>query len=231
MLVDMCFWCENVCEGSLCVFYYCDEFDLFVVIVIVIVCLVVFVQNCGFCIKVFVCEGGVMLIIVKVGVGNKIGYIFVYMVIVVICIGGLLDGDMMICVQMWFGGKLFIKGNVVISDIGLEYWFLILNFGFCGNVFVLEGLSVSMVILNIVDGVLIQDLLFMIMFKKFMVEYYLIGMLKLFVSDIVVIDCCIGKQIVVCVEVNKLFVYDGVVIYQLSFEDGGLKFKLIGFLM
>ncbi|WP_258820145.1 cytochrome c biogenesis protein ResB, partial [Klebsiella pneumoniae] len=91
---------------------------------------------------------------------------------------------------------------------------------FRGNAFVPEGSTVSTAILNIADGALIQDLPFMITLKKFTVEHYSTGMPKLFASDIVVTDRRTGKQVDARVEVNKPFVYDGVAIYQSSFEDG-----------
>ncbi|CAJ0820828.1 Cytochrome c biogenesis protein Ccs1 [Ralstonia wenshanensis] len=231
MLADMRAWRENVREGSLRAFHHRDEFDSLADTATVTARLAALAQNRGFRIKAFAREGGATLITAKAGAGNKIGYILAHTAIVVICIGGLLDGDMMIRAQMWFGGKSPIKGNAVISDIGPEHRLSTSNPGFRGNAFVPEGSSVSTAILNIADGALIQDLPFMITLKKFTVEHYSTGMPKLFASDIVVTDRRTGKQTAARVEVNKPFVYDGVAIYQSSFEDGGSKLKLIGFPM
>jgi len=231
MLADMRAWRENVREGSLRAFHHRDEFDSTVDTATVTARLAALAQNRGFRIKAFARDGGSTLITAKAGAGNKIGYILAHTAIVVICIGGLLDGDMMIRAQMWFGGKSPIKGNAVISDIGSEHRLSTSNPGFRGNAFVPEGSSVSTAILNIADGALIQDLPFMITLKKFTVEHYSTGMPKLFASDIVVTDRRTGKQTAARVEVNKPFVYDGVAIYQSSFEDGGSKLKLTGFPM
>ena len=231
MLADMRAWRENVREGSLRAFHHRDEFDSPVDIATVTARLAALAQNRGFRIKAFAREGGATLITAKAGAGNKIGYILAHTAIVVICIGGLLDGDMMIRAQMWFGGKSPIKGNAVISDIGPEHRLSTSNPGFRGNAFVPEGSTVSTAILNIADGALIQDLPFTITLKKFTVEHYSTGMPKLFASDIVVTDRRTGKQTAARVEVNKPFVYDGVAIYQSSFEDGGSKLKLIGYPM
>ncbi|MET3449477.1 cytochrome c biogenesis protein ResB [Ralstonia sp. 1138] len=231
MLADMRSWRENVREGSLRAFHHRDEFDSSVDTATVTARLAALAQNRGFRIKAFAREGGATLITAKAGAGNKIGYILAHTAIVVICIGGLLDGDMMIRAQMWFGGKSPIKGNAVISDIGPEHRLSTSNPGFRGNAFVPEGSTVSTAILNIADGALIQDLPFMITLKKFTVEHYSTGMPKLFASDIVVTDRRTGKQTAARVEVNKPFVYDGVAIYQSSFEDGGSKLKLIGYPM
>lgn len=231
MLADMRAWRENVREGSLRAFHHRDEFDSPVDTATVTARLAALAQNRGFRIKAFARDGGATLITAKAGAGNKIGYILAHTAIVVICIGGLLDGDMMIRAQMWFGGKSPIKGNAVISDIGPEHRLSTSNPGFRGNAFVPEGSTVSTAILNIADGALIQDLPFMITLKKFTVEHYSTGMPKLFASDIVVTDRRTGKQTAARVEVNKPFVYDGVAIYQSSFEDGGSKLKLIGYPM
>ncbi len=231
MLADMRTWRENVREGSLRAFHHKDEFDAPGDTTTVTARLAALAQNRGFRIKAFAREGGATLITAKAGAGNKIGYILAHAAIVIICIGGLLDGDMMIRAQMWFGGKSPIKGNAVISEIGPEHRLSTSNPGFRGNAFVPEGATVSTAILNIADGALIQDLPFMITLKKFTVEHYSTGMPKLFASDIVVTDRRTGKQTEARVEVNKPFVVDGVAIYQSSFEDGGSKLKLTGFPM
>lgn len=231
MLADMRAWRENVREGSLRAFHHKDEFDSPADTATVTARLAALAQNRGFRIKAFSRDGGATLITAKAGAGNRIGYILAHAAIVIICIGGLLDGDMMIRAQMWFGGKSPIKGNAVISEIGPEHRLTTANPGFRGNAFVPEGSTVSTAILNIADGALIQDLPFMITLKKFTVEHYSTGMPKLFASDIVVTDRRTGKQVDARVEVNKPFVYDGVAIYQSSFEDGGSKLKLTSFPM
>jgi cytochrome c biogenesis protein len=78
---------------------------------------------------------------------------------------------------------------------------------------------------------LIQDLPFSIQLNKFIVDYYSTGMPKLFASDIVVIDHKTGQKIPARVEVNKPFEYDGVSIYQSSFQDGGSQMQMTAFPM
>ncbi|MGF2526997.1 cytochrome c biogenesis protein ResB, partial [Ralstonia pseudosolanacearum] len=231
MLADMRAWREHVREGSLRAFHHRDEFDVPADAAAVTARLAALAQNRGFRIRAFARDGGATLIAAKAGAGNKIGYILAHTAIVIICIGGLLDGDMMIRLQMWFGGKSPIRGNAVISEIGPEHRLPASNPGFRGNAFVPEGATVGTAILNIGDGALIQDLPFSVMLRKFTVEHYSTGMPKLFASDIVVTDRSTGKQTAARVEVNKPFVYDGVAIYQSSFEDGGSRLKLTGFPM
>ncbi|MHA6910029.1 cytochrome c biogenesis protein ResB [Ralstonia pseudosolanacearum] len=231
MLADMRAWREHVREGSLRAFHHRDEFDAPADAAAVTARLAALAQNRGFRIRAFARDGGATLIAAKAGAGNKIGYILAHTAIVIICIGGLLDGDMMIRLQMWFGGKSPIRGNAVISEIGPEHRLPASNPGFRGNAFVPEGATVGTAILNIGDGALIQDLPFSVTLRKFTVEHYSTGMPKLFASDIVVTDRSTGKQTAARVEVNKPFVYDGVAIYQSSFEDGGSRLKLTGFPM
>ena len=45
------------------------------------------------------------MVAAKTGAANKIGYIAAHSAIVLVCIGGLLDGDLMVRAQTWFNGK------------------------------------------------------------------------------------------------------------------------------
>ncbi|MFP3562581.1 cytochrome c biogenesis protein ResB, partial [Paraburkholderia sp. SIMBA_049] len=60
---------------------------------------------------------------------------------------------------------------------------------------------------------------------------YSTGMPKLFASDIVVIDHQTGKRIPARIEVNEPFTYDGVSIYQSSFQDGGSQMQMTAYPM
>lgn len=169
---------------------------------------------------------GATLIAAKRGAMAKIGYIFAHLAIVVICIGGLLDSNLPIKFQMWLFGKSPVTSNAVINDIGAEHRLSSANPTFRGYAWVPEGQHVSTAILNQPSGSLIQDLPFSIELKKFIVDYYSTGMPKLFASDIVVVDHRTGARISARVEVNKPFSYEGVSIYQSSFQDGGSKLAM-----
>jgi cytochrome c biogenesis protein len=54
---------------------------------------------------------------------------------------------------------------------------------------------------------------------------------KLFASDVMIRDHATGKTFPATIEVNKPLIYQGVAVYQSSFEDGGSKLKLTGFPM
>jgi cytochrome c biogenesis protein len=174
---------------------------------------------------------GATLIAAKRGALTKLGYISAHLAIVIICIGGLLDSNLPIKLQMWLFNKSPISSNTVINDIPPEHRLSQSNPTFRGYAWVPEGQHVSTAILNQQDGSLIQDLPFSIQLNKFIVDYYSTGMPKLFASDIVVIDHKTGQRVPARVEVNKPFEYDGVSIYQSSFQDGGSEMKMTAFPM
>src|SRR5579863_2043489 len=157
---------------------------------------------------------------------TRIGYIFAHLAIVIICIGGLLDSNLPIKLQMWLFNKTPVDTSAVISEITPNHRLSSSNPTFRGYAWVPEGQHVSTAILNQPNGSLIQDLPFSIQLNKFIVDYYSTGMPKLFASDIVVIDHATGKRIPARVEVNKPFTYDGISIYQSSFQDGGSKMSM-----
>jgi cytochrome c biogenesis protein len=169
---------------------------------------------------------GATLIAAKRGAMAKLGYIFAHLAIVVICLGGLLDSNLPIKFQMWLFGKSPVSTSAVINEIAPAHRLSASNPTFRGYAWVPEGQHVSTAILNQPNGSLIQDLPFSIELKKFIVDYYSTGMPKLFASDIVVIDHETGKRIPARVEVNKPFEYDGVSIYQSSFQDGGSEMSV-----
>ncbi|GHC74924.1 cytochrome c biogenesis protein [Pseudorhodoferax aquiterrae] len=166
------------------------------------------------------------MVAAKAGAANKFGYIAAHSAIVLVCIGGLLDGDLVVRAQTWFNGKSVYKGGGMIADVAPEHRLSMRNPTFRGNLMVAEGTQSSTAILAQSDGVLLQDLPFAVELKKFIVEYYSTGMPKLFASEIVVHDRETGAQTPARVEVNHPFSYKGVEIYQSSFDDGGSSVRL-----
>jgi cytochrome c biogenesis protein len=171
-------------------------------------------------------EGLGWMLAAKKGVANKIGYLAAHSAIVLICIGGLLDGDLIVRAQMWFNGKTPFTGGGLIADVPAEHRLSPQNPTFRGNLLVTEGTSSSTAILTQPTGVLLQDLPFSVELKKFIVEYYETGMPRLFASDIVIHDRVTGEQRPARVEVNHPASYKGINIYQSSFDDGGSQVTL-----
>ena len=166
------------------------------------------------------------MVAAKAGAANKLGYIAAHSAIVLVCLGGLLDGDLMVRAQMWFLGKTPYAGGGFIADVKPEHRLSARNPTFRGNLLVTEGKHSSTAILSQSDGMLLQELPFSIELKKFVVEHYSTGMPKLFASDIVIHDLATGETKPARVEVNHPVSYAGVEIYQSSFDDGGSELKL-----
>jgi cytochrome c biogenesis protein len=162
----------------------------------------------------------------KAGAANKIGYIAAHSAIVLVCVGGLLDGDLMVRAQMWFGGKEIYNGGGLIADVPAQHRLSERNPAFRGNLLVAEDTASGTAILNQSNGILLQDLPFVIELKKFIVEYYSTGMPKLFASDIIIHDKATGEKQEARVEVNHPASFKGINIYQSSFDDGGSTVKL-----
>ena len=166
------------------------------------------------------------MVAAKAGAANKIGYIAAHSAIVLICLGGLFDGDLFVRALTWFGGKTVYSGGGFVSEVKPEHRLPANNPTFRGNLVVSEGTVSSTAILSQSDGILLQELPFAVELKKFIVEYYPTGMPKLFASDIVIHDKETGESKEARIEVNHPASYKGVQIYQSSFDDGGSHVKL-----
>jgi cytochrome c biogenesis protein len=166
------------------------------------------------------------MVAAKAGGANKLGYLAAHSAIVLVCLGGLMDGDLIVRAQMWLGGKTPYAGGGLISEVKPEHRLPASNPTFRGNVLVAEGTQSATAILNQSDGILLQDLPFAIELKKFIVEHYSTGMPKLFASEIVIHDRETGERIPARVEVNHPARHRGIEIYQSSFDDGGSSVKL-----
>ena len=166
------------------------------------------------------------MVAAKKGSANKLGYIAAHSAIVLVCIGGLLDGDMIVRAQMWLNGKTTYTGGGLIANVPAQHRLNDSNPTFRANLLVAEGGQSSTALLNQPGGVLLQELPFSIELKKFIVEYYSTGMPKLFASDIVIHDKETGEKIATRVEVNHPASHRGIEIYQSSFDDGGSRVKL-----
>ncbi|MBC5784561.1 cytochrome c biogenesis protein ResB [Ramlibacter sp. USB13] len=166
------------------------------------------------------------MVAARAGGLNKIGYICAHSAIVLVCLGGLLDGDLIVRAQMLWGGKQPYKGGGMISQVPEQHRLATNNPTYRGNLLVAEGTQSSTAILSQSDGILLQELPFSIELKKFVVEHYSTGMPKLFASDIVIHDRETGEAIPARVEVNHPVSHRGVEIYQSSFDDGGSSVTL-----
>jgi cytochrome c biogenesis protein len=171
-------------------------------------------------------DGDGWMVAARAGGAHKLGYIAAHGAIVLVCLGGLLDGDLIVRAQTWFNGKSVYTGGGLIADVAPQHRLSPSNPTFRGNILVPEGGQGSVAILNQADGVLLQELPFSIELKKFIVDYYATGMPKLVASEVVLHDRETGEQVPARIEVNHPASYKGIEIYQSSFDDGGSSVKL-----
>ena len=180
--------------------------------------------------KVQVRKNGTM-IAARRGAANKLGYIAAHSAIVLVCVGGLLDGDLIVRAQMALQGKSTYAGGGLMKDVPANYRLGPGTPTFRANLLVPEGGKAGTAVINMQDGVVLQDLPFDVELKKFIVDYYETGMPKLFASEIVIHDRDTGEKIPALVKVNEPAFHRGVAIYQSSFDDGGSSLKLRGYPM
>ncbi len=166
------------------------------------------------------------MIAARKGMANKLGYLAAHSSIVLICVGGLSDGDMMVRLQMALQGKSVFSGGGLITEVPEQHRLPEGSLTYRGNVLVPEGGRQGVALLNMPGGVVLQDLPFDIELKKFIVDYYETGMPKLFASEIVIHDRATGDARPATVKVNEPAFHRGVAIYQSSFDDGGSRLKL-----
>jgi cytochrome c biogenesis protein len=166
------------------------------------------------------------MVAARKGAANKLGYLAAHSAIVLVCIGGLLDGDLIVRTQMALLGKSVYSGGGMIADVKPEHRLAATNPTFRGNLMVPEGQRAGVAILSMPSGVVLQDLPFDVELKKFIVEYYSTGMPKLFASEIVIHDHETKQAIPATVKVNEPAFHRGIAIYQSSFDDGGSALKL-----
>ncbi len=171
-------------------------------------------------------DDGSIVLAAKKGSGSKLGYFFAHIAMVVICIGGLMDGNLPLKIGELTGSIVPETRELPQGQIPPQSRLGANNLSFRGSVTVVENKSADVIFLNSGKGYLVQELPFIVTLKKFHVDYYSNGMPKLFASDIVVTDKASGKETPATVKVNHPLIVDGVAIYQASFGDGGSPLQL-----
>jgi len=160
---------------------------------------------------------------------NRLGYLFTHAAIVIIGIGGLLDGNLWLKLKEWRGQIQIERRDLASRDIPPASR---LQPGavpaFRGNVMLPEGSAANFVFLRLRDGYLLQELPFAIELKDFQVAYYQTGQPKSFVSRVSIHDRDhLGDQpLEATIQVNHPLIYRGYAIYQSDFGDGGSKLEL-----
>ena len=161
---------------------------------------------------------------------NRLGYLLTHVAIVVIGVGGLLDGNLWLKVKEWSGSLRVETGNLAARDIPPESRLTpdAAAPAFRGNVMLPEGSAANFIFLRVRDGFVLQELPFAIELKDFQVAYYDTGQPKTFISEVLIHDReHLGDQpLAATIRVNHPLTYRGYTIYQSDFGDGGSKLEL-----
>jgi len=174
-------------------------------------------------------DGDGVMLAAKKGSANRLGYICAHSAMVIICIGGLLDSELGVRLQVMLAGKQPIVENMLISQVPASGRLSVANPSFRASVLIPEGGQASTAVVMVGDGALVQPLPFTLKLKKFLVDYYSTGMPSRFASEVEVTDPDTGKTFDSTIEVNEPLRYKGVTVYQSSFDDGGSTVKLKGY--
>lgn len=181
----------------------------------------------GFKTKILMRDDGGMLIAAKKGNLNKWGYIFAHVAIIVICLGGLIDSNLLLKIGVLTGKIVPDEHSQYVREFQPQSILSARNLSFRGNVEITEGQTADVAFLNTDSGLLLQQLPFSVQLKKFHIDFYDTGMPKDFASDVLITDKATGAQFSRTIRVNHPFTYQGVTIYQSTYGDGGsdISFK------
>ena len=158
---------------------------------------------------------------------NRLGYILTHAGIVVICIGGLIDGNLTLTIKEWLGNVKIETRDIAAKDVpAISRLRPEDSVSFRGSVTIPEGSGSNLVFLNVRDGYLIQELPFAVELKDFRIEHYESGQPKSFESDLIIHDDQLKEPLKKTIAVNYPLIYRGYAIYQASFADGGSVLKM-----
>lgn len=173
-------------------------------------------------------SGSLWLVVGKKGRLHKAGYLFAHAAIVVICLGGLLDGNLPLKFTELVGSRIPEMRDLPQSQVPTQSRLSANNPAFRGNVTIPEDGIADVIFLNSGKGYYVQELPFAIKLNRFNVEHYPTGQPKRFMSEIELLDRTTGKVLHQAeVEVNKPLNYAGIAIYQASFGDGGSALSFV----
>lgn len=186
----------------------------------------------GFRFKTVSHRDGSQMIAAKAGSYQRLGYIFTHAAIVIICVGGLIDGNVPFKVQELLGYKKVETLDIPASEVPAVSRMSVANLSFRANMTLPEGNSANVAFMRIRDGYLVQELPFSIALKQFRIEHYATGQPKSFESDIVINDPDLKQPLAHTISVNHPLIYKGIAIYQSDFQDGGsnMDFNVWGLL-
>lgn len=170
-------------------------------------------------------DGSVMLA-AKTGNYQKLGYIFTHVAIIIICIGGLMDGNVPLKIQELLGDKVVETRDIPVSQVSEKSKLSVRNLSFRANLTLPEGSRADVAFERVRDGYMVQQLPFTLALEDFRIEHYPTGQPKSFESDLVIMDPELKQPLKQTIKVNHPLTYKGITIYQSDFQDGGTDLQL-----
>ncbi|HEY0634580.1 MAG TPA: cytochrome c biogenesis protein ResB, partial [Gammaproteobacteria bacterium] len=160
------------------------------------------------------------------GAVGRLGYILFHVAIIVVCIAGLINGNLPLRFNELLGKVKVETRDLPLSQVPPESTLGTDNLAFRGSVNIPEGSFADFAFLQVRDGYLVQKLPFRITLEDFRIEHYASGQPKSFESDIIISDDELKEPLRKTIAVNHPLSYKGYNIYQASFADGGSQVTL-----
>jgi cytochrome c biogenesis protein len=171
-------------------------------------------------------RGDEVVVAAMKGSVSRLGYLLSHVAIVVICIGGLIDGNLPLKLKELSGELKVETRDLPLTQIPDASILPIDNSSFRGSVNIPEGSRASVVFLGLRDGYLVQPLPFSVELVDFRIQHYPSGKPKSFESTLIIHDDELKEPMKREIAVNHPLIYKDYAIYQASFTDGGSKLKL-----
>ncbi|WP_296000615.1 cytochrome c biogenesis protein ResB [Rugamonas sp.] len=164
------------------------------------------------------------LIAARSGSSRRVGYLLVHGAMVLICIGGLVDGNPILRYRLWAGTLRPETRDLAADQVPALSRLPADGGSYRASMNIPEGETMNTALLQIGDGYLQQPLPFSVRLKQFRIEHHPNGQPKDFASDIDIIDG--DRTVPVSLHVNHPYTYKGVTLFQSGFADGGSKVAL-----
>ena len=151
----------------------------------------------------------------------RFGYIFTHFAIIFFCAGALYNANLPLKVREWLGSVRPLSNfSLPLSKIPQKDWLPADESAFRGIISIPVGQSVNAMFELIGDGFLVQRLPFTVHLDHFTITHYRNGIAKSFISKISLYDAH-GKLLQTGIAYpNHPLTYNGVSIYQTSYNDG-----------
>lgn len=158
------------------------------------------------------------------GLARRIGYLLTHGAIVVICIGGLVDGNVPLKWKLAAGSVVAETRSVAAEQVGAASRLGPGTGSFRGALQLRPGEAKASALLTAGDGFLLRELPFQVRLKEFRIDYHDSGQPRDFVSEIDLLSRD-GDALLrtLRLSVNHPAEYEGVQFFQSGFDDGGTR--------